>query len=168
MAEITIDIRSNNAESRLNSLRSKFQKTDKSINSTTGSVSRLNKGIVGLVGAIGGLYGLKSAFDSVQTGFKTLETASLEVSKTTGLAGDNLKALTSELDKMSTTLGGFEVVGLYRIAESAGQLGITGVDNLKNFTKEMQYMASSSKLTAEEASVGFAEIANALIYQYQT
>ena len=162
MAEIVIDIRSNNAESRLNSLRSNFQRTDRTINDTTGSIGRLNRGIVGLIGTIGGLTLAKSAFDSIQTGFKSLENLTLEVSKTTGLAGEDLKRLTSELDTMSTTMGGFEVKGLYQIAESAGQLGIHGVENLKTFTKEMQYMASSSKLTAEESSVGFAEIANAL------
>jgi len=105
---------------------------------------------------------LKATLEQTTHDFMELEDAVLGVSKTTGLQGTALKELTDQLEKMSTTTAGFPIKDLYSIAESAGQLGIKGVDNIKKFTTEMQYMATSSKLTAEESATGFAQLANVL------
>lgn len=139
-----------------------FSKLDRNVQKTRSKLAGFKNDILKFGGAAIGIYAVKRAFDSIQSDFKVLENASLEVAKTTGLTGDSLKTLTDRLDEMSVTMNGFEIVGLYDIAAAAGQLGIEGVEDIANFTKEMQYMASSSKLTAEEAAEGFAKLANTL------
>jgi TP901 family phage tail tape measure protein len=143
-------------------LDGRVKKTTKSLTSVTTRMSTFVKAAAGIYVVDKAVQKLHDSFNVIVEDFKTLEKASLEVQKTTGLAGDSLKTLTNELDIMSVTMNGFEIEGLYDIAASAGQLGIEGVDNIASFTKEMQYMASSSKLTAEQSAVGFAKLSNVL------
>lgn len=49
-----------------------------------------------------------------------------------------------------------------RVGEIAGQLGISGVDNIAKFTDTIIRMAESSNMTAEEAADGMARLANVL------
>ena len=147
---------------KLTQVSNGFVKFDKRVRKTDDGLSRMKKQLLGIAVAFTGIVKAKQAFDSIDEDFKTLENAALEVQKTTGLAGDSLKTLTNELDLMAVTMNGFEIEGLYDIAAAAGQLGIKGVKNIAKFTKEMQYMASSSKLTAEESATGFAQLSNVL------
>ena len=50
-----------------------------------------------------------------------------------------------------------------RVAEIAGQLGITGAENVEKFTETIIRMAESSNLSAEEAADGMARLANVLV-----
>ena len=154
-----------NANGKLVDLNNKFVKTKISAHKASKEVGffsdRLKSMSAIFAGGLG-FYKLSSIIKTSVKDFKTLEGASLEVAKTTGLTGSSLKTLTSKLDRMSVTMNGFEIEGLYDIAAAAGQLGITGVDNIASFTKEMQYMAASSTLSAEDAATGFAQLSNVM------
>jgi len=103
----------------------------------------------------------KSGFDSIQDGFKKLEGLEYDIMKTTGLTKEQLGEITQELDKMSVAVGGFDLTELYKIAEASGQVGVAKED-LKEYTKQMEYVALSSTIAGEDAATGFAKIANAV------
>lgn len=94
--------------------------------------------------------------------FKKLENAQIKVQKTTGLAGAEFDKLTKRIDVMSTVMNGVEVTGLYDIAEAAGQLGITGVKNIVEFTRVMAMVGLTTDLTEQQASISFAKLSNQL------
>ena len=91
------------------------------------------------------------------------------VQKTTGLGGESIKIfeggageigqLSDAIMEMGRTIpvSHAELAG---IAETAGQLGIEGVDNITQFTDVAARMASVSDLSAESASQSFASLTN--------
>ncbi len=94
--------------------------------------------------------------------FTDLEEKTLNIAKTTGLAGKELEDFTSSLNKLNQDVRGMQLDSLYEISAIAGQLGIKGKDNLLAFTQSVQRIAKTSKLTAEQAGEGFAKLANSL------
>lgn len=83
----------------------------------------------------------------------------LGVAKTTGMTGSGLEGLSSDILDLSGTLG----IGrgeLAAIAETAGQLGIRGRENIARFTETVAKLASVSDLTAEEAGSLIAQLSN--------
>lgn len=83
----------------------------------------------------------------------------LGVAKTTGMTGSALEGLSSDILDLSGTLG----IGrgeLAAIAETAGQLGIAGRENIARFTETVAKLASVSDLTAEEAGSLIAQLSN--------
>lgn len=94
--------------------------------------------------------------------FSDLEEKTLEIAKTTGLAGDKLDELTESLNHTASTVRGMKLDNLYEISAVAGQLGVKGKENILKFTTEIQKLVKTSKLTAEEASEGFAKLSNSL------
>ena len=83
----------------------------------------------------------------------------LGVKKTTGLTGDDLSALGSDLLDLSGQLG-VARGELAQIAETAGQLGIEGRDNITAFTETVAKLSSVSELSAQEAGDQIAKLAN--------
>jgi len=88
------------------------------------------------------------------------ESALIKVAKTTGLSRFEVFALGDELLNLSTKLG-ISNMGLAQIAETAGQLGIQGSDNILAFTSTVAKLSNVTELTAEEAAEQVARIANA-------
>jgi TP901 family phage tail tape measure protein len=91
-----------------------------------------------------------------------IEKGFIGVAKTTGLAGKELTQLEDSIKDMSTRLAGLTVSDLQDIAETAGQLGISGVDNISSFTETVAKFAAVTDLTADEASRAFAQISNVM------
>ena len=81
--------------------------------------------------------GVRKTVDATEKEFRKLETAFIDISKSTPLAFTELA----------------------KIGELAGQLGIQGVDNIESFTKTIAQVAVTTDMTAESASVAFARIA---------
>jgi len=111
------------------------------------------------MGAVGGViaFGLKKAVDvSIE-----LETAMVGVRKTTGLSADAITGLRKEFIEMSKVMP-LTVTELAEIGEVAGQLGITGVENIKSFTKVAAKMSIATELSAEDAALAMAKISNAM------
>ena len=86
-----------------------------------------------------------------------LETGMVGVKKTTGLAFDEIKSGISDLvDKNIPT----SIEGLNQIAETAGQLGIRGKQDIFGFTEAIAKIEAVSDLTADQAASSFAGFAN--------
>lgn len=116
------------------------------------------KSVLTISAAYAGIEGVRSLTDQ----FITLENAQIGVMKTTGLTGGSFTKLDTELKKMSTTMSGFKLDGMYDIAEAAGQLGISGVKNIAEFTRVISMVGLTTELSAGDAATSFAKLSNSL------
>ena len=87
------------------------------------------------------------------------ESAFTGVRKTVELTEKGFKDLENRFKTLSTEIP-VSFVELSKIGEIAGQLGVTGVDDLEKFTKTIAEIAVTTNLTAESAATSFARIAN--------
>jgi len=127
------------------------------------ALSRIKSISPGLVATVGGTAAAATATGAAFA-YGTSQAISFEeqmlgVKKTTGLTGQDLSALGSDLLDLSGQLG-VARGELAAIAETAGQLGIEGRDNITAFTETVAKLSSVSELTADEASRQIAKIAN--------
>lgn len=111
-----------------------------------------------VIGGLVSVYALKSLVDTIGT----LEEGWIGVAKTTGLAGEEFENLKGRIQDLSLTMKGVSIEELQSIAETAGQLGITGVENIEEFTRVVAMMAVATNLTAESAAEDFAQLSNIL------
>jgi len=147
-----------NAQNEIGNLKKRLSNAEKSAKKLDNSYSNM---LVAIGGTAAVVAVAKSGFDSIQDGFKKLEGLEYDIMKTTGLTKEQLGEVTQELDKMSVAVGGFDLTELYKIAEASGQVGVAKED-LKEYTKQMEYVALSSTIAGEDAATGFAKIANAV------
>ena len=154
---------------KLNKELDKMSKSTKNANASSKNVSAGFKGINASASQLSGtLKGLAAAYLSIEGAKSLVSTAAeveegfLGVAKTTGLAGEEMDKFKQKLFDMSTELAGVSVGGLQQIAETAGQLGITGTDNILEFTRVISMMASTTELSAEEAAAAMAQLGNSL------
>lgn len=110
--------------------------------------------------------GIVATLEKIVEGFKACIDASIEfesavtgVAKTTDLTetelaafSDSIKTLSGEIPLTTTELAG--------IAETAGQLGISGSKNLLSFTKTMAELGTATNMTSEDAATMLAQFAN--------
>ena len=81
------------------------------------------------------------------------------VRKTVDASDEEFKQLTQNFRDISKTVP-TSVNELNRIAEIAGQLGISGVEDITQFTETIAKIADTTNLTSEEAATSFARIIN--------
>ena len=133
-----------------------FSSTFKKANTTLGKLGGIAKATakVMAVAFVGlGAYAIKTASD--------FETAFIGVRKTTNLTEKEYKDLENRFIDLSQEIPKtFEE--LSQIGEIAGQLGVTGVDNLTKFTETIARISDSTNLTLEQAATDFARIANVM------
>ncbi len=116
----------------------------------------------------GTLKTLAATFLTFQTGKALIQTAAdieegfLGIQKTTGLTGEAMKGLEDSILSLSTEMAGISIEELQTIAESAGQLGIQGTDNILEFTETIAMMGVTTDLSAEQAATGMAKFANSM------
>lgn len=86
------------------------------------------------------------------------EEAMIGVAKTTDLTGEEFKKLEKDIIDMSLRMpqSAKEIAG---VAEAAGQLGIK-TENITGFTESMLKLGMSTNMSAEEAAVSLARLAN--------
>ncbi len=87
------------------------------------------------------------------------ETAFTGVRKTVDLTEKGFADLEERFKEMSKTAP-IAFTELARIGELAGQLGVSGVDNIEKFTKTVADISVTTNLTAEQAATDFARFAN--------
>lgn len=97
---------------------------------------------------------------SIQKGIE-LESAMVGVAKTTGLTGDKLSALQDDFIDLSKVMP-VSAASLATIGEVAGQLGISGADDIRAFTETVAKMSIATELTEEGAALALAKISNAM------
>ena len=104
---------------------------------------------------------IKEAITDSIDSFKEYETALAGVSKTTGMewGGEEIKALGDDFKALSQQMP-VSAKELLNVAQIAGQLGITGSENIQKFTTVMAQMSVSTNLSAEEAATALAQMAS--------
>lgn len=121
-----------------------------------GSFNRLRRSLFSIQGAIASL-GIGEFVRRSIRSFAEFETGLVGVGKTTGMAGQELE----ELGKRIIALSKSTPVArnqLLDIAQAAGQLGISGNDNILKFTDTIAKMGVATDLVGDEAAVTMARI----------
>jgi TP901 family phage tail tape measure protein len=142
-------------DKKLANLAKEAQSSFKSISGSTTSI------FSGMVGGVGNL--LLSGFTSIFDGIVSLASAAFTkvsdfvmdvskksidafasyekelalVSKTTGIAGEELKQFGNEIRDLAKPIGDLKAEDLLKVAQVAGQLGIQGKENIKSFAVEI-------------------------------
>ena len=151
-----------NASNALERIRLESRRATQTISDLNKSVKNASDSILGMATQY---IAMSKAIDVAKksiSDFTDLQEKTLDIAKTTGLAGAELEDFTSSLNKLNQDVRGMELDSLYEISAIAGQLGIKGKENLLAFTQSVQRIAKTSKLTAEQAGEGFAKLANSL------
>lgn len=125
-------------------------------------VSGLEKAFAGLKGrvlAIVSGYALIRGALSVGKEIADFETLLVGVGKTTNLAGEELDKLGDAIVNLSLTdARGSTAEKLLEIAESAGQLGVRGSENLLQFVQVLNMLESSTDIVGAEGARGLARL----------
>lgn len=88
------------------------------------------------------------------------ENAMAGLAKTTNLTAEELSGLADEMKRLSTEVTPTTKSELLEIAESAGRMGIQGADNIREFTKSIDALASATDLAGDETAEAIAQILN--------
>ncbi len=158
----------NNAETELNSLKKELDSMPNSLQvvgsqmqeignkwKTAGdAITRVGKSMtqnvtMPIVGAFAGATKAAIDWETAFTGvMKTVDASDAEYAQ----LADNIKQMATETASSKTDIAG--------VMEVAGQLGITGVDNLTKFTKTMVELGDTTNLSADEAAQALARFMN--------
>lgn len=140
--------------------------TTKNYSKNVGNYSSAMKGVSSLVGGLAGALGIIGAIDVavklVSNAFDSIvkfDAGLLNVAKTTGLAGKELKNLGTDIRALSSELEVVSAVKLTEYATVAGQLGVKGSADILKFTKALAMLETASDITGQQ---GGAEIARLL------
>lgn len=105
--------------------------------------------------ALGGAAAIGFAINSV----RQFETALLGVAKTTGLAGQELNDFAQGISAISLRIP-VSTAELLELAQAAGQMGVTGSENLEKFSVTVAKLGRASDLAGAEAATALARILN--------
>lgn len=145
-------------------LDAQINKSNKSIDSQVKKTKALSLGFKQLgahLTRLAVIYGSMETARKLVTTMNDLEQSLTGVSRTTGISGEALKELSDKLDDMSMELKGIDISSLQDIAQSAGQLGVKGSDNILLFTKQVAKISVAVDMTADETASAFARLQNA-------
>ena len=91
--------------------------------------------------------------------YADFETGLIGVGKTADLSGTELEALGKEIDELSKRMP-VATDELLAIAQSAGQLGVKGSDNILKFTETVAKLGTATDLSGDQAAMALARILN--------
>lgn len=92
--------------------------------------------------------------------FLAFEKALVGVQKTTNITGKELEALARDIDGLSSRIP-VASTQLLNIAQTAGQLGVRGSENIIKFTDTIAKLGFATNLSGEEAATSLIRILNA-------
>ena len=114
-------------------------------------------------GIAGSIKSMVAAFASVEAARRTAQTlieydkGMTGVSKTTDLTGKSLERLNERFIQLSTSVDlGASVDQMQAVAETAGQLGVSGVKNLEAFTTAFLKLEGASNIQGQEGATNLA------------
>lgn len=122
-------------------------------------LGNLTSQLAGALGWVGALQTAVSLMKSFAGTIITFDSGLLNVSKTTGIAGKELKSLGEDVRKLALDLQVVPVNNLLEYATVAGQLGVKGSENIMKFTKALAMLETATNIKGEE---GASEIARLL------
>ena len=139
------------------------------IDNFSSTFNKANTGmkLLGTTAKIGALAFLGAGIAIAGLGVAAVKTASsfesafAGVRKTVDLSEEGFAALEQKFKDISKVTP-ITFQELSRIGELAGQLGVSGVDNLSKFTKTIADISVTTNLTAEQAATDFARISNVM------
>ncbi len=150
---------------RLNKELSKLQKEVIKTGKTSKSIDQVSRSFKQLaihVGKLMAIYGSAKGVISAVNMLKDMENQLADVAKTTGLTGLELELFNKTLQDLSKKLQGIKYSELLDIAAAAGQLGVSGTDDLTTFTEAVAKIAVATEYTSAEAAVAFGKLGNAI------
>ena len=103
--------------------------------------------------------GVSVAVNATIAPFAAYEKALVGVGKTTNISGQELQKFGNNIQKMSERIP-VAANDLLGIAQSAGQLGVTGAANLENFAETIAKLGTASDLSGEMAATALTRIMN--------
>ncbi|MBL4656250.1 MAG: phage tail tape measure protein [Bacteroidia bacterium] len=156
----------NDSKNEVKRLEKEIKKTGKTTDKTTKKgakgFNRLSKAIgsaktqlLGFVTLASGALIFKSAIQNASA----FETGLVGVAKTTGITGKELEELERRIGILSRTIP-VTTEELLALAQSAGQLGVSGTDDILKFTETIAKLGRASNLQGEEAAQTLARILN--------
>ncbi|MCD6432966.1 MAG: phage tail tape measure protein, partial [Sulfurimonas sp.] len=162
---IKIKADSSRALKEINKLNAEVKKLSTTSRKSAKQMASLNKSFKNTGVALSGLAASFISFQAISgliTDFAELEQGMVGVAKTTGLSGAELEKLDKGLEKLSQDLKGVSIRELMSVAETAGQLGVTGTKDILQFSKAISMIAVATDLTADQAANDFAIMKNIL------
>lgn len=164
MAELVVAGKQNTAEYQQLSAKAKeYSNALKQVGNDTTEVSKRSRGLKGVFTTIASYFGVFAAISTVMRlirgAFNTIvdfDSRLLNVSKTTGLAGQELKDLGVSLRNLSQELKVISVDKLMEFAGVAGQLGIKGTQEILAFTEALAKLSVTSNIQGEEGAIQIA------------
>lgn len=109
--------------------------------------------------ALSAINALGSAVANAGKDFLALETAQVGVAKTTNLTTKEVEELTNTFTDLSKSIP-VSVKDLLDLSQVAGQLGVTGTQNLSLFSETISKLAVASDLAGEEGAKSLIRILN--------
>ncbi|KKN72957.1 hypothetical protein LCGC14_0405110 [marine sediment metagenome] len=104
--------------------------------------------------------GFAAVIGGVTFAFANFESQLIDIQRTTGITGDELKDLGSEILELSKN-SDRSAIELGKIAAAAGQLGIQGSQNILTFTKTVAQVSTALGFAAEFTATALARISKA-------
>lgn len=160
---IEVDI-SLETQKAINSLRKFSNALDKQAKNGAKSFSKMDAALASFAGNLaanavsGGLAALRSSLQDVVTDSIQFEKGLLGVGKTTNILGKDLQVFGKRISDLSSTIP-VATDELLSIAQTAGQLGVSGSDNILKFTETVAKLTRTTDLT-EESALSLARILN--------
>ncbi|UZP67709.1 phage tail tape measure protein [Desulfovibrio mangrovi] len=133
-----------------------IRRAEQSMGGLAGAVSRFGGVAQGALGAIS-LASLGMGITHAVDQFAAFDKGLIGVRKTTGLAGRELGLFGEQIVDMSRSMPNTSEE-LLAIAQSAGQLGVTGSKNLLKFSETVAKLGDASDLAGEEAATTLARL----------
>jgi len=166
LAELGIVVKSDQALKgainldRLATSGNKAEKSVKGVGNVASDTERKVQKLITPLRLVGGLLagiGVSVSLSSAIKEFIIFEKALIGVGKTTNILGEDLDALGEEILALTSILpnSAEELAG---IAQAAGQLGVSGSDNIIKFTDTVARLGSATNLSGEEAATTLARM----------
>lgn len=149
-------------ESAVKRIQDAGGKTEKSVNKVEGSFKRLRSeagSLRGTLATLGASIGIGVIISSSVRKFSELEKGLVGVAKTANLSDEEITQLRDKIASIAQVVPE-TTTALLSIAQAAGQLGVTGVDNIALFTETVGKLGGASDLAGEEAATTLARILN--------
>ena len=145
-----------NAEAELN-------KMSAALNENSGEMENLGSSAVDAAASLAVIVaGAKKVADMLRecvSASTEFEAAMAAVGRTTGISGDDLTGMGETLQRLSTEIP-VTTTQLAGIAKTAGQLGISGAENIENFTVTVSKLATAAEMSTDQAATMMAQFAN--------